>query len=102
VEYKYANYWWNTLFVISLSSVNLNLTPFPVNISNVIKHIISKRDVNYHIALPDNPHILSYPHEAVFQKGQGKNNFADVVTQSMNHSNLTNPPNVLSLPNRTV
>jgi hypothetical protein len=38
VEYKYADYWWNILFVTLKPSVNLDLT-FPVNISNVIKHI---------------------------------------------------------------
>jgi hypothetical protein len=86
VIYKYADYWWIILIVTLKPSMNLDLT-FPLNISNAIKHTISKCDLNYHIALPDNPHILSYPHGAVFQIGYGQNSFAAVARQNICHSN---------------
>jgi len=38
------------------------------------------------MALLDNPHILSYPHEAVFQLGQGQSSFAAVARQNIYHS----------------
>jgi len=38
------------------------------------------------MALPDNPHILSFPHEAVFHIGQGQSSFAAVARQNVYHS----------------
>jgi hypothetical protein len=43
---KYANYWWNMLFVTLKLSVTFNFIWVLVNVSSVIKHTISKADVN--------------------------------------------------------